>query len=54
MPKNYNSANVIVCPLLIFSLNFYTSHNFQTIKAVYMKSHTLIEHIMEKCDAQEP
>ena len=37
-----------------FTLNFCSGHNFQTIKGINLKLHTLIEHIMEKCSAQEP
>ena len=38
-----------VCPP-----KFYPVHNFQTIKAINLKLHTLIEHIMKKWNAKEP
>ena len=42
------------CPLLNFILNFCLDHNFQTIKAINLKLHTLIEHSMENSSVQEP
>ena len=43
------------CPLLILSLIFFfLDYNFQTIKAVTSKLYTLMELIIEKCNAQEP
>ena len=40
--------------LLNFILNFCLDHNFQTTKAINLKLHTLIEHMMENIGAQEP
>ena len=42
------------CPLLIFNLNFCPGHNFQTIKGIKLELHTLIQHIIGKCNALEP
>ena len=42
------------CPLLNFILSFCLDYNFQTIKAINLKLHTLIEHSMENSSAQEP
>ena len=42
------------CPLLNFILNICLDHNFQTIKAINLKIHTLIVHMMENSSAQEP
>ena len=42
------------CPLLNFILNFCLDHNFYTIKAINLKLHTLIEHMMENSSAQKP
>ena len=41
-------------PLLMFTLNFCLDHYLQTIKAINLKLHKLIEHIMGRCSAQEP
>ena len=42
------------CHLLNIILNFCLDHNFQTIKAINLKLHTLIDHMMENSSAQEP
>ena len=39
------------CPLLNFILNICLDRNFQTIKAINLKLHTLIEHMMENSTA---
>ena len=41
------------CPLLNFMFNFCLDHNFETIKAINLKLHTAIEHIIETSSAQE-
>ena len=42
------------CPFLNFISNFCMDHNFQIIKAINLKLHTLIEHMMENSSVQEP
>ena len=42
------------CPMLNFFFNFCLDHNFETIKAINLKLHTPIEHIIETSSAPEP
>ena len=42
------------CPLLNFIFNFCLDHNFQIIKAMNLKLHTLKDHMMEKSSDQKP
>ena len=56
MHKKHNSAILIFvsyCPLLVFTLNFCSGHNFKTIKVTIMNLQKLIEHIAKKSNPQK-
>jgi hypothetical protein len=42
------------CPLLIFILCFFSGHFSESIKAMDLKLHRMIDLIKKKCSAQEP
>ena len=46
-PSLCHSKFVSHCPLLIFSLKYCLNHDFQTINAIKLELHTLIEHVMD-------
>ena len=51
-PQLFYSYLFDYCHLLKFILNFCLDHNLQTIKAINLKLHTLIELMMENSSAQ--